>query len=402
MDFNSFGLNDSLLEGVLSMGYKTATPIQTEAIPAVLQGRDLLACAQTGTGKTGAFLIPLMEKLSKKSNHRIRCLVLVPTRELAKQIDEQAEGFSYFSEVSSAAVYGGGSGDIWEQQRRAFETGTDIIIATPGRLIAHMQMEYVKLDEVEYLVLDEADKMLDMGFYEDIVKIVKSLPEKRQTLMFSATMPHKIKELTKKLLNDPVQIALAISKPAEGINQQAYMVFDHQKIKLLEHIFQEKNVENMIIFTSRKVNVQQIVSSLQRLKFKVGGIQSDKTQEERETMMRDFKSGKINVLVATDILSRGIDIEGLSHVVNYDVPGDAEDYVHRIGRTARAQSKGEAITFINEQKQYQFAAIEKLIEKEIPKLPLPEALGAAPEWQPNVKVKDSRPFKKKKFFKKKV
>ena len=381
------------------MGYTAATPIQQQAIPLILQHKDLIACAQTGTGKTGAFLIPVLNKLTEVQQHYIRTLVLVPTRELAKQIDEQLEGFSYFLPVTSIAVYGGGQGDVWDNQKNAMVNGVDVIIATPGRLISHIALGYVDLSKVEMLVLDEADKMLDMGFFDDLMKIIQTLPKERQTLMFSATMPPKIRELANKILKNPEQISLAISKPAEKIEQITYLVNDRNKIALLEYLFKEMQVESMIIFTSRKSNVGEIVRSLNKLGLKAGGINSDRTQQERESILQDFKSRRISILVATDILSRGIDIENLSHVVNYDVPQDAEDYVHRVGRTARASSNGVAITFINEKEQYLIPRIEKLIERELEKRTIPQAVGTSPAYQPELSSKPV--FKGKRNFSKK-
>jgi len=387
MNFKDFNLTDKLKESIDGMGFDEPTPVQQLAIPLVLEHKDLIACAQTGTGKTGAFLIPILNKLSGRESKDIKCLVLVPTRELAKQIDEQVEGFAYFLNVTSIAVYGGGSRDIWDIQRNAIIEGVDIIIATPGRLIAHIAMGYVKLDKIEILVLDEADKMLDMGFNDDIMRIIKLIPAKRQTLMFSATMPPSIRQLANKILYHPEQISLAISKPAERIEQITYLVGDNNKIRLLEYLFKEKEIESMLVFTSRKSNVGEIVRALKKLRFNVDGINSDRTQEERENVLRDFKSRKINVLVATDVLSRGIDIENISHIINYDVPNDAEDYVHRVGRTARASSAGVAITFINEKEQYLVPRIESLIEKELPKLTLPKEIGISPHYDPSKKPK---------------
>ncbi len=399
MSFEDFNLSDSLKESIASMGYTAATPIQQQAIPLILQHKDLIACAQTGTGKTGAFLIPVLNKLTEVQQHYIRTLVLVPTRELAKQIDEQLEGFSYFLPVTSIAVYGGGQGDVWDNQKNAMVNGVDVIIATPGRLISHIALGYVDLSKVEMLVLDEADKMLDMGFFDDLMKIIQTLPKERQTLMFSATMPPKIRELANKILKNPEQISLAISKPAEKIEQITYLVNDRNKIALLEYLFKEMQVESMIIFTSRKSNVGEIVRSLNKLGLKAGGINSDRTQQERESILQDFKSRRISILVATDILSRGIDIENLSHVVNYDVPQDAEDYVHRVGRTARASSNGVAITFINEKEQYLIPRIEKLIERELEKRTIPQAVGTSPAYQPELSSKPV--FKGKRNFSKK-
>jgi len=399
LSFEDFNLSDSLKESIASMGYTAATPIQQQAIPLILQHKDLIACAQTGTGKTGAFLIPVLNKLTEVQQHYIRTLVLVPTRELAKQIDEQLEGFSYFLPVTSIAVYGGGQGDVWDNQKNAMVNGVDVIIATPGRLISHIALGYVDLSKVEMLVLDEADKMLDMGFFDDLMKIIQTLPKERQTLMFSATMPPKIRELANKILKNPEQISLAISKPAEKIEQITYLVNDRNKIALLEYLFKEMQVESMIIFTSRKSNVGEIVRSLNKLGLKAGGINSDRTQQERESILQDFKSRRISILVATDILSRGIDIENLSHVVNYDVPQDAEDYVHRVGRTARASSNGVAITFINEKEQYLIPRIEKLIERELEKRTIPQAVGTSPAYQPELSSKPV--FKGKRNFSKK-
>ncbi|NEM97147.1 DEAD/DEAH box helicase [Pontibacter sp. BT327] len=367
------------------MGYNTPTPIQQQAIPLILEQKDLIACAQTGTGKTAAYLLPLIDKISRADISHTSTLILVPTRELAKQIDEQVEGLGYFAPVSSIAIYGGNKGDEWDQQKRALTSGADIIIATPGRLMSHMALGYVKLDQLNYLVLDEADKMLDMGFMDDILKIVRQLPTNRQTLLFSATMPKKIRDLSQQILQNPEEINLAVSKPAEGIDQRMYLTYDNQKLPLLEHLLREMDVQNMIIFTSRKSNVNQIVRSLRKMGFEAEGIQSDMTQDEREAALRDFKNRKYQILVGTDILSRGIDIDNLSHVLNFDMPQDAEDYVHRVGRTARAASTGMAITFVNDNDMYRVRRVEQLIEREIPKLPLPEDFGPGPIYDPNKK-----------------
>jgi ATP-dependent RNA helicase RhlE len=381
LNFESFNLSPSLFEGISAMGYEKATPIQQQAIPAILENKDLIACAQTGTGKTAAYLIPVIEKISQHPQSTPQCLVLAPTRELAKQIDEQVVGFGYFSSVTSIAVYGGNTGgDIWNTQRKAMEQGVDIIIATPGRLMAHMKMGYLDLSKVKYLILDEADKMLDMGFLEDITAIISELPAQRQNLLFSATMPPKIKNLADRILNSPEEIRIAISKPAERIEQKAYMVYDHQKVPLLEHLMKEMEVQSMIIFTARKSNVNTIVKALRKVGMAAKGIQSDLDQSERESIVQEFKNRQFQIMVATDIMSRGIDIEGISHVINYDVPQDAEDYIHRIGRTARAAAKGVAITLIDDQNQYRIKRIEALMEKEIPKLPIPEFLGTGPEF----------------------
>nr|WP_052346841.1 DEAD/DEAH box helicase [Hymenobacter swuensis] len=366
------------------MNYQNATPIQEQAIPRILEGKDLIACAQTGTGKTAAYLLPLLDKISHAKHGTTSTLVLVPTRELATQIDEQVTGFGYFVEASSIAIYGGGKSEGWEQQKRALTSGADIIIATPGRLIAHMQMGYVKFEDLKYLVLDEADKMMDMGFSDDILNIVRQLPKERQTLLFSATMPSKIRDFSQQLLKSPEEIRLAVSKPAAGIDQQFYMAFDRQKIYLLEHIIKTQDVQSMVLFTSQKAAVGGIVRAINKLGIEARGISSDRTQEEREEIMRAFKNKQFPILVATDVLSRGIDIDSLSHVVNYDIPRAAEDYVHRIGRTARAATKGTAITFIADQDQDRVLKIEKLIEREVEKQNITEGLGLgeAPEFDP--------------------
>ncbi|WP_232066469.1 DEAD/DEAH box helicase [Hymenobacter sp. BT18] len=366
------------------MNYQQATPIQEQAIPKILDGKDLIACAQTGTGKTAAYLLPLLDKISHAKHGTTSTLVLVPTRELATQIDEQVTGFGYFVEASSIAIYGGGKSENWEQQKRALTSGADIIIATPGRLIAHMQMGYVKFEDLKYLVLDEADKMMDMGFSDDILNIVRQLPKHRQTLLFSATMPNKIRDFSQQILQSPEEIRLAVSKPAAGIDQQFFMAFDRQKIYLLEHIIKTQDVQSMVLFTSQKAAVAGIVRAVNKLGVEARGISSDRTQEEREEIMRAFKNKQFPILVATDVLSRGIDIDSLSHVVNYDIPRAAEDYVHRIGRTARAATKGTAITFISDQDQDRVLKIEKLIEREIEKQNITESLGLgeAPEFDP--------------------
>jgi len=384
LTFHDFNLHDDLLAGVDAMNYLNATPIQEQAIPKILAGKDLIACAQTGTGKTAAYLVPLLDKISHAKHGTTSTLVLVPTRELATQIDEQVTGFGYFVEASSIAIYGGGKSENWEQQKRALTSGADIIVATPGRLIAHMQLGYVKFDDLKYLVLDEADKMMDMGFADDILNIVRQLPKERQTLLFSATMPSKIRDFSQQILNQPDEVRLAVSKPAAGINQQFYMTFDHQKLPVLEHLIKAQDVQSMVLFTSKKAAVAGIVRSLNKLGYPAQGISSDRTQEEREETMRAFKNKQFPILVATDVVSRGIDIDSLSHVVNFDVPRAAEDYVHRIGRTARAATTGTAITFIADQDQDRIIKIEKLIEREIEKQAITEGLGygPAPEFDP--------------------
>ncbi|WP_310588977.1 DEAD/DEAH box helicase [Dyadobacter crusticola] len=366
------------------MNYKQATPIQEQAIPYILEGKDLLACAQTGTGKTAAYLIPILDKVAHESNVHTGALILVPTRELAVQIDQQIQGLGYFVGATSIAVYGGNKGPEWDQQKKALTQGADIIIATPGRLIAHLQLGYVSFSDIKHLVLDEADRMLDMGFLSDILKIMSYLPAKRQTLMFSATMPPKINELAKRILQQPEEIRLAVSRPADRIDQQFYLTNDEQKLPLLIHLLSEVQSTSMVLFTSRKSTVEPIVRSLRKLGMEAHGISSDSEQADREIVLRNFKNRQFPVLVATDVLSRGIDIDNLSHVVNYDVPRDPEDYVHRIGRTARAESKGTAITFINEQDQKYVLKIERLFEKELEKKSVTKelGLGEAPAFEP--------------------
>lgn len=366
------------------MNYQQATPIQEQAIPHILSGKDLLACAQTGTGKTAAYLIPILDKVAHEANEHTGALILVPTRELAVQIDQQIQGLGYFVGATSIAVYGGNKGPEWDQQKKALTQGADIIIATPGRLIAHLQLGYVNFSTLRHLVLDEADRMLDMGFLGDILKIMSFLPSVRQTLMFSATMPPKIGDLAKRILQNPEEIRLAVSRPADRIDQQFYLAKDEQKLPLLMHLL--KGVENisMVLFTSRKSNVEPIVRALRKLGLGAHGISSDSEQGEREIVLRDFKNRQFPILVATDVLSRGIDIDNLSHVVNYDVPRDPEDYVHRIGRTARAESKGTAMTFINEHDQKYVLKIERLFEKELEKKSITAdlGLGDAPAFEP--------------------
>jgi superfamily II DNA/RNA helicase len=382
LGFKKFNLNQSIQEGIDAMQYTEPTPVQAEALPIILKNEDLMGFAQTGTGKTAAFLIPILQKFDARTKPGIKCLILVPTRELAQQIEVNLTGLGYFTTVSSQAVYGGNQGDLFSAQKNSITSGVDVIIATPGRFLQHVNLGYVKLDEVEMLVLDEADRMLDMGFIGDIMNISEMLPKSKQTLLFSATMDGKIKQLAKKLLKNPNEINLAIAKPAAGINQMAFLVYDEFKIPMLEHYLKNQEVKNMIVFAGRKVQVDQITRKLDRLGFSVVAMHSDKTQDERNEAMRLFKSGKYTILVATDIVSRGIDIDDLSHVVNFDVPGDAADYVHRIGRTARAGKNGAGITFISPEDQIKFTYIEKLIEREIDKYLTPEEIGKSPEYNP--------------------
>jgi len=381
MTFKELGLGDTILEALDYMGFEKATPIQEQAIPKILAGKDLLACAQTGTGKTGAFILPVINMVANKSEGKTLVLVLCPTRELAIQIDQQVQGFSYYANVESAAVYGGGDGHQWEQQRKALKNGTDIIVATPGKLISFMQNDVFPSKSIKYLILDEADRMLDIGFYDDIISIIKQLPEERQTLMFSATMPNKIKQLSKEILTEPDEISIAISKPAAGVLQASYLVYENQKAELVSKLIGDKpNYKSILIFSSTKKKIGEIVRTLRRKKIEAEAISSDLEQKDREEVLRGFRSKRIRVLVATDVISRGIDIKDINLVINYDVPGDAEDYVHRIGRTARADTTGVAITLINEDDMRKFHDIETLIEKEVMKIKLPPELGEGPTW----------------------
>ena len=353
------------MEGVSSMGFVTPTPIQAEAIPVILKGQDIIACAQTGTGKTGAYLLPVLEHISTINKHQISTLILAPTRELAQQIDQQVEGLAYFTGISSIAVFGGGDGIAYEQQRRGIQNDVNIIVATPGRLIAHLNSGIVKLNHLSHLILDEADRMLDMGFYDDIMKIVSYLPKKRQTLMFSATMPGRIRTLAKTILHNPYQVNIAMSQPAVGIDQQIYRVHDGQKTPLLLNILKTGSYKSVIIFASRKEIVKSLAKELKSARMKVSAFHSDLEQREREEILLEFKNKELPVIVGTDALSRGIDVEGIDLVMNYDVPGDPEDYVHRIGRTARAETTGTAITFVNHRDERKLKSIEALIDKPI-------------------------------------
>ncbi len=388
MKFEELNLDAQLLESLSYMGFETATPIQEKAIPEILQNKDIIACAQTGTGKTAAFILPVLHKLANNNNSHTSTLILAPTRELAIQIDKEIQGFSYFVSVSSISIYGGGDGSNWGQQKAALTEGADIIVATPGKLISHLGMGYVKFDKIEYLILDEADRMLDIGFYDDIMKIVSHLPKNRQTLMFSATMPDKIKKLARNILSNPSEISFEISKPAEGVLQASYLVYDNQKTALIHSLIADKpQHKSILIFTSTKKKVNEIVRTLRSHKYDCRGISSDLSQDEREKVLLDFRNHKIRILVATDVLSRGIDIKDINLVFNYDVPSDAEDYVHRVGRTARAKTTGVAITLINPDDMHKFDKIEKFIEREIIKIPAPPELGETPKWNPAYKSK---------------
>lgn len=383
MKFSEFGLNPKLLEGIEAIGFENATPVQDATIPMILGGKDIIAAAQTGTGKTAAFLLPIINKiLEEPSDDQIKALIIVPTRELASQIDQQLEGLSYYTSVSSLAVYGGGDGQSFDRERKALSEGADIIIGTPGRLIAHLNMKYVKINHLKYLILDEADRMLDMGFNEDIMKIIGFLPKERQSLLFSATMPSKIRQLAKNILNDPEEVNIAISKPNEKIVQAAFVAYETQKIPIVQHILKADWLQSVIVFCSTKDSAKQLTKDLKKVKVSVEQIHSDLDQKERESVLNLFKSRKLTVLVATDILSRGIDIEDIDIVINFDVPNDGEDYIHRIGRTARAASKGAAFTLVSEKEQSKLAAIEELLGNPIPKAKIPAHIGEGPAYSP--------------------
>ena len=382
MDFYDLDLNDLVLDALDDMNFTDTTPIQEHAIPPILAGRDIVGVAQTGTGKTAAYLLPVLSKLQDGGypHDAINCIVMAPTRELAQQIDQALQGFSYYLDVSNLAVYGGNDGIRYEQEKRAMQEGADIIIATPGRLISHLSLGNVDLSKVSFFILDEADRMLDMGFIDDILQIEKALPKDRQTIMFSATMPQKIQELANTILRNPVEVKLAVSKPADGIHQMAYICYETQKLGIIKNLFKSEKPERVIIFTGSKQKTKELAIAVKRAGYNAKAMHSDLLQSERDEVMYEFRSGKIDILVATDIVARGIDIDDIQLVVNYDVPRDEEDYVHRIGRTARAGRGGEAITLVNEKDQPFFKDIERFLEKEITKCPLPEELGEGPTY----------------------
>jgi len=402
MNFEEFDLNDDILDAISYMGFKKASPIQEKAIPIILKNKDILAFAQTGTGKTAAFMLPILHKISEKQVNSINTLIIVPTRELAIQIDQQVQGFSYFIPVNSIAVYGGGDGGDWVRERNALDNNVEIVVATPGKLISHLSTGNFNFSQLQHLVLDEADRMLDMGFFDDIQRIVSYLPKNRQTLMFSATMPSNIKKLAKSILNHPEEVSIEMSKPAEGVLQAAYMVREEQKSALIRLLVADKEeYKSILVFTSTKAKVNNIVRSLKSDKYKVRGISSDLQQKEREEVISDFRAKNTRILVATDVMSRGIDIKDISLIINYDVPNDAEDYVHRVGRTARAETEGVALTLISENDMYKFKRIERLIEREIPKVPLPIELGQTPDWSNSAKPQQRTKFAKGRNFKRK-
>lgn len=380
MNFHEFGFDDDLLDGIYAMGYEKATPVQEQVIPPIIAGRDIIASAQTGTGKTAAFLLPVLHNLltQPRDERSINAMVIVPTRELAVQIAQTLEGFTYYTSISSIAVYGGTGGASFAAEKKALASGVDIVICTPGRMIAHLNMGYVNVKQLKYLVLDEADRMLDMGFFDDIIKIISYLPQERQNLMFSATMPPKIKQLALRILQEPVGISIALNKAPEKIVQKAFLVHEQQKGPLIKYVLSHQQFESVIIFCSSKQNVKQLYAELKQAKFSTEMIHSDLEQEKREQALLDFKNKKLKILVATDILSRGIDIEDINLVINYDVPKDAEDYIHRIGRTARAASDGTAYTFVSGKEMGRFARIERTLGKQVPRGEVPEQFGPAP------------------------
>ncbi len=400
MKFTEFGFAPQLQEGLDSMGFEEATPIQAQAIPVILNNKDIIACAQTGTGKTASYLLPILQKISDKPTDFIDTVILVPTRELALQIDQQIMGLAYFTGATSISVYGGGDGIEYEQQKRAIKEGANIIVATPGRLIAHLTSGKFNFSKLQHFILDEADRMLDMGFHEDIIRILSYFPKERQNLLFSATMPPKIRTLAKKILHEPTEINISLAKPAEGIKQEAYLIYDEDKTALIQHILTAQSYPSVIIFASRKEIVKRLNLELQAKGIASSAFHSDLEQAQREEIMNKFKSKRLHVLIGTDVISRGIDVVGISLVINYDVPPDPEDYIHRVGRTARAATTGTAITLINKVDQFKFSHIEDLIGSEIEKMELPEGFPAGPLYDPKKPKAHKKPFQKKKSFKK--
>jgi superfamily II DNA/RNA helicase len=408
MRFDELNLDEAVLDGLDAMNFWETTPVQELTIPLILEGKDMIACAQTGTGKTAAYVLPLLSELCKGNHveHAVNAVIMAPTRELAQQIDQQIEGFSYFIPVSAVAVYGGTDGIAWEQQRKGLEKGADIVIATPGRLLSHIKLGSVDLSQVSYFVLDEADRMLDMGFYDDIMLVHKQLPTSCQIVMFSATMPPKIRTLAKTVLKDPEEVKIAISRPPESIMQTAYICYDMQKLGILEDLFLQNRPQRTIIFSSSKMKVKELAVTLKRMKFNVAAMHSDLEQSQREEVMKDFKNGHIDALVATDVVARGIDINDIKLIVNFDIPHDPEDYIHRIGRTARGtHGEGLSITFVAIEEQAQFRRIENFLNKTIYKIPVDPKFGEAPLYEPekytNLKKRKGRPFKTNRSSKRK-
>ena len=384
MRFTELDLDENILTALDDMRFEEMTPVQEATIPVILEGRDVIGCAQTGTGKTAAYTLPLLDRLTREGNpdNVIKSVIIVPTRELAQQIDQQFQGFSYYLSVSTTVVYGGGDGKGWDLQKRGMRMGSDVVIATPGRMIAHLQNSGIDLSHVECLILDEADRMLDMGFSDDIMKIVSYMPAERQTVMFSATLPPKIRELAKTILRNPAEINIAVSKPNEAIDQSAYICYENQKLDIIRELFSRPTHSKTIIFSSSKQKVKELSHTLKRMKLNVAAMHSDLEQAQREEVMLAFKNNKVDILIATDIVARGIDIEDIGLVINYDVPHDPEDYIHRIGRTARAAATGAAVTFVNEKEQGKFHRIERFIERDIRKAELPASVGAGPKYAP--------------------
>ena len=392
MKFEETYLNDNILDALYDMHFDEMTPIQERCIPEILDGYDVLGVAQTGTGKTAAYLLPILSQLDDGDYPKdaINCIIMSPTRELAQQIDQAMQGFGYYlDDVSSVAVYGGNDGGRYEQELKGMRLGADVLIATPGRLLSHLKVGNLDLSRCSFFVLDEADRMLDMGFIDDIMKIVTQLPKSCQRIMFSATMPPKIRELAVALLNDPVEVKIAVSRPADKIKQSAYVCYEPQKLKIIEHLFKSGDLQRVIIFSGKKEKVKDVARQLRKMNINCGQMHSDLTQQERDEVMFKFKSGKTDVLVATDIVARGIDIDDIRIVINYDVPHDAEDYVHRIGRTARADRDGVAITFISDTDMYSFQSIEHFLGKEVDKTPLPDGIGEGPEYVKRQKHKNN-------------
>ena len=381
MYFDELALSDDVLDALWDMHFDTCTPVQEKTIPVILDGRDVISCAQTGTGKTAAYILPLLTNLAYDHHDpdKLNAIIMAPTRELAQQIDQQMEGFGFYVPFSSVAIYGGNDGGAWGTQVTGLQKGADIVIATPGRLLSQLNIYDVDFSGVKYFILDEADRMLDMGFYDDIMAIVNRLPKERQTIMFSATMPDKIRQLARAIMRDPVEVKIAVSRPPETIHQMAVMLYEAQKTAMVQHLLAGRNLKKVILFVSKKQKVRDLTRALRAKHIDARAMYSDLEQKERDEVMLDFRNGKVDVLVATDIISRGIDVDDIPLVINYDVPRDAEDYVHRIGRTARAENKGEAVTLVSPEDAHYFRKIERFLKKPIERLPLPDALGGAPD-----------------------
>ena len=396
MFFDELPLSDEVLDALWDMHFDECTPVQEKTIPVILDGRDVISCAQTGTGKTAAYILPLLTNLAfdKHDPDKLNAIIMAPTRELAQQIDQQMEGFGFYVPFSSVAIYGGKDNGAWGTQVTGLQRGADIVIATPGRLLSQMNIYDIDFSGVKYFILDEADRMLDMGFYDDIMTIVRRLPKERQTIMFSATMPPKIRQLAKSIMHDPAEVQIAVSRPPETIHQMSAMVYEAQKPGFVQLALQGRNLKKVIIFAGKKQRVKDLTRTLRTLKLDARAMHSDLEQNERDQVMLDFRNGKIDVLVATDVVSRGIDVTDVPLVINYDVPHDPEDYVHRIGRTARAENKGEAITLVSPDDIRYWSRIERFLKKDIERMALPEALGEGPKEEPQ------KPERKKKFHRK--